>query len=148
MPTDPLAEFLISHAQAIVRLHQRGKADGFDLTPADLGMALHRSVRAWDAEAKPAAIDEYLDKLRADDFVLAVACAHGVERAWEENIEKYRPRAVRGGASADSLRRRRAGPCGFAVGGPLRDGRAHGRAALAARLLRRTQFAGDPGCTR
>ena len=55
MPTDPLAEFLISHAQAIVRLHQRGKADGFDLTPADLGTALHRSVRAWDGGAKPAA---------------------------------------------------------------------------------------------
>jgi len=91
MPTDPLAEFLISHAQAIVRLHQRGDADGFDLTPADLGTALHRSVRAWDGEAKPAAIDEYLDKLRADDFVLAVACTHGNERAWEGFIEKYRP---------------------------------------------------------
>src|SRR5260370_15157753 len=91
MPTDPLAEFLISHAQAIVRLHQRGKADGFDLTPADLGTALHRSVRAWDGEAKPAAIDEYLDKLRADDFVLAVACAQGIDRAWEGFIEKYRP---------------------------------------------------------
>jgi RNA polymerase sigma-70 factor len=91
MPTDPLAEFLISHAQAIVRLHRRGNADGFDLTPADLGTALHRSVRSWDGEAKPAAIDEYLDKLRADDFVLAIACAHGNGRAWEGFIEKYRP---------------------------------------------------------
>jgi RNA polymerase sigma-70 factor len=91
MPTDPLAEFLVSHAQAIVRLHRRGNADGFGLTPADLGMALHRSVRAWNVAAKPAEIDEYLDKLRADDFVLALACAHGNERAWEGFVEKYRP---------------------------------------------------------
>jgi RNA polymerase sigma-70 factor, ECF subfamily len=91
MPTDPLAEFLISHAQAIVRVHRRGNADGFGLSPADLGLALHRSVRAWDAAAGPAAIDEYLDKLRADDLVLARACIHGNERAWEGFIEKYRP---------------------------------------------------------
>ncbi|HVB79162.1 MAG TPA: sigma-70 family RNA polymerase sigma factor [Candidatus Binataceae bacterium] len=91
MPTDPLAEFLVSHAQAIIRVHRRGNADGFGLTPADLGMALHRSARAWNAEAQPAAIGEYLDTLRADDFVLAVACTHGNERAWEGFIEKYRP---------------------------------------------------------
>jgi len=91
MPTDPLAEFLVSHAQAIVRLHRRGNADGFGLTAADLGTALHRSVRAWNAEATPAAIDEYLDTLRADDFALALACTHGNERAWEGFIEKYRP---------------------------------------------------------
>lgn len=90
MPTDPLAEFLISHAQAIVRLHQRGKADDFGLTPADLGTALHRSVRAWSAEAKRAAIEDYLDHLRADDLVLALACSRGNERAWEDFIEKYR----------------------------------------------------------
>jgi RNA polymerase sigma-70 factor len=91
MPTDPLAELLISHAQAIVRLHRRGNADGFGLTPADLGMALHRSAHAWNAAAKPAEIDEYLDQLRADDLVLALACAHGDERAWESFVEKYRP---------------------------------------------------------
>lgn len=91
MPTDSLAEFLVSHAQAIVRLHRRGNADGFGLTPADLGLALHRSVQAWDAAAGPAAIEEYLDALRADDFVLAVACTHGDEHAWEGFIEKYRP---------------------------------------------------------
>jgi len=91
MPTDPLAEFLVSHAEAIVRLHRRGNADGFGLTAADLGLALHRSVHAWNAAAKPAEIDEYLDKLRADDFVLALACTHGNERAWEGFIEKYRP---------------------------------------------------------
>jgi RNA polymerase sigma-70 factor, ECF subfamily len=91
MPPDLLAEFLISHAEAIVRLHRRAGADGFGLTPADLGTALHRSVRAWNVEGKPAAINEYLDKLRADDFVLALACTHGNERAWEGFIEKYRP---------------------------------------------------------
>ena len=143
MPTDPLAEFLISHAQAIVRLHRRGNADGFDLTPADLGMALHRSVRAWDAEAKPAAIDEYLDKLRADDFVLAVACTHGNERAWEGFIERYRPVLY---TAAHSLTRDEADARDLAdslwaelYGMDI----ARGRAALAARLLRRTQFAWD-----
>lgn len=91
MPSDPLAEFLISHAQAIVRLHRRGNAEGFGLTAADLGLASHRSVSAWDAEAKRAAIDQYLDQLRADDLVLALACMGGNERAWEVFIEKYRP---------------------------------------------------------
>jgi hypothetical protein len=91
MPTDPLAEFLVSHAPAIVRLHRRGNADAFSVTAADLGLALYRGVRAWNAEAKPAEINGYLDKLHADDFVLAVACIQGNERAWEGFIEKYRP---------------------------------------------------------
>jgi RNA polymerase sigma-70 factor len=91
MPTDPLAEFLILHAQAIMRLHRRGNAEAFGLGPADLGMALYRSVRSWNAEAQPSAIDEYLDTLRADDLVLACACVNGDERAWEGFIEKYRP---------------------------------------------------------
>jgi len=91
MATDRLAEFLIAHAQAILRLHQRGNAEGFALTPADLGVTLYRSVCAWRAEAKPPAIDDYLDRLRADDFVLAVACAKGHEGAWESLIAKYRP---------------------------------------------------------
>ena len=69
----------------------RGNAEGFGLTPADLGTALHRSVSAWNTEAKPAEIDEYLDKLRADDLVLALACAAGNERAWESFVDKYRP---------------------------------------------------------
>jgi RNA polymerase sigma-70 factor len=91
MPTDPLAEILVSHAPAIVRLHRRGNADAFSVTAADLGLALYRGVRAWNAEAKPAEINGYLDKLHADDFVLAVACIQGNERAWEGFIEKYRP---------------------------------------------------------
>jgi len=91
MPTDPLAEFLISHAQAIVRLHRRGNAEAFGLSAADLGTTLHRSVLSWNAEAKPGAIDEYLDSLRADDLVLALACTQGHGRAWEVFIEKYRP---------------------------------------------------------
>ena len=82
-----------------MRLHRRGNADSFSLTPADLGTALHRSAHAWNATAKPAEIDGYLDKLRADDFVLALACAHGHERAWEGFIEKYR-QALYGAAHA------------------------------------------------
>jgi len=91
MPTEPVAEFLILHAQAIMRLHRRGNAEAFGLGAADLGMALYRSVHSWNAEAQPSAIDEYLDTLRSDDLVLACACANGDERAWEGFIEKYRP---------------------------------------------------------
>ena len=91
MPSESLAEFLISHAQEILRLHQRGDADRFGVTPADVGTALHRSVRAWSADAKGVAINEYLNKLRADDLVLALACTLGKELAWEGFIEKYRP---------------------------------------------------------
>ena len=56
---------------------------------------------SWNAEAKPAEIDEYLDKLRADDFVLALACTQGNERAWEGFIEKYRPVLYARGARVD-----------------------------------------------
>ncbi len=91
MATDRLAEFLIAHAQAILRLHRRGNAESFGLTPADLGATLFRSVCGWNAEAAPSAIEEYLDRLRADDFVLAAACAKGHEDAWEGFIEKYQP---------------------------------------------------------
>jgi RNA polymerase sigma-70 factor, ECF subfamily len=91
MPADPLAEFLVAHAQAIVRLHRRGNAEAFGLSPADVGATLYRSVVSWNADARAAAIDEYLDSLRADDLVLALACANGDERAWEGFIEKYRP---------------------------------------------------------
>jgi RNA polymerase sigma-70 factor (ECF subfamily) len=91
MATESLAEFRSVHAQAIARLYQRGHGAELGLEDDELAVALHSSVRAWDAEAVPRAIDEYLDALRAEDFVLARACARGSERAWERFIAAYRP---------------------------------------------------------
>jgi len=92
MPQDPLAEFLVAHAPAITRLHKRGGGAAFDVTPASLGAALHRSVRRCDlADAPPESVDAYLDGLHARDLVLAAACDQGGNRAWERLREEYWP---------------------------------------------------------
>jgi RNA polymerase sigma-70 factor len=92
MPSDPLAEFLVAHAQAIMRLHKRGEGERLGLTPAVLGAALYRSVCGRDiAKASTATIDAYLDGLHARDLVLAAACAQGDDRAWETLREAYWP---------------------------------------------------------
>lgn len=91
MATESLAEFRSAHARAIARLHQQGHGAEFGLDESDLAVALYLSVRAWDADAAAGAIDEYLDSLRAEDFVLAHACVRGIENAWERFIADYRP---------------------------------------------------------
>lgn len=112
MATESLAEFRTAHAQAIARLYRRGRCAEVGLDEDDLAAALYASVRAWDAE--PAALERYLDALRAEDFALARACTRGGERAWERFIAAYRPglyaaaRALthdeaRAGELADSL---------------------------------------------
>ncbi len=91
MNIEPADEFRSAHAQAIFRLYGRGRAADFDLTEADLCRALYLSAKAWSNGAGPEAIDHYLDGLRAEDFVLALACARGNETAWNHFIETYRP---------------------------------------------------------
>ncbi|HZO81433.1 MAG TPA: sigma-70 family RNA polymerase sigma factor [Candidatus Binataceae bacterium] len=114
MATGSLTEFRTAHAQAIARFYRRGRCVELGLDEAELAAALYASARAWDADAEPAAIDQYLEALRAEDFALARACARGNERAWERFIAAYRPglyaaaRALthdeaRAGELADSL---------------------------------------------
>ncbi len=91
MGTESLAEFRSAHVRAIARLYQRGHGAELGLDQDNLAAALHASVGAWDTEAAPHAIDEYLDSLRAEDLVLASACACGIEGAWERFIADYRP---------------------------------------------------------
>ncbi len=91
MAPESLAEFRTVHARAIARFFQRGRCAEAGLGEAELAAALHASVRAWDANAEPEAVEQYLDALRAEDFALARACAHGSERAWERFIAAHRP---------------------------------------------------------
>jgi len=89
-PESP-AVFLVPHAQAIARVYRRGRAADFGLDQTELGAALYSNVRAWNAAAEPAAIDEYLDALHAEDLVLALACARGIAPARERFTADYWP---------------------------------------------------------
>jgi RNA polymerase sigma-70 factor len=118
MATDAIDRFRFAHAEAIATVRLRGHADEWDLADDALATTLHASVEAWTRSlADPPAVRavaEYLDRLHAEDLVLACACRIGIARAWEHFIEQYRvmlqaaARAlvhdeVRAGELADSL---------------------------------------------
>jgi RNA polymerase sigma-70 factor len=118
MATDAIDRFRFAHAEAIATVRLRGHADEWDLDGDALATTLHASVEAWTRSlADPPAVRavaEYLDRLHAEDLVLACACRIGIARAWEHFIEQYRvmlqaaARAlvhdeVRAGELADSL---------------------------------------------
>ena len=118
MATDAIDRFRFAHVEAIATVRLRGHADEWDLDDDALATTLHASVETWSrslADAPAAqAVAEYLDRLHAEDLVLACACRVGIARAWEHFIAQYRgmlqaaARAlvhdeVRAGELADSL---------------------------------------------
>lgn len=98
MATEP-SKFLNLHTRAIARLHRRGHAGDFGLGKADLGAALYRSVRSWNANADAGEINQYLGSLNIEDFVLAHACARGNELAWKRFSDTYWPVLYRAAVS-------------------------------------------------
>jgi RNA polymerase sigma-70 factor len=94
MRTDAIDRFRITQARAIAAVRSRGNADQWDLDDEPLAVTLHASVEAWSRTlgAQPAvrAVAEYLERLHAEDLVLACACRLGNGRAWEHFVAQYR----------------------------------------------------------
>jgi RNA polymerase sigma-70 factor, ECF subfamily len=93
MATDAIDRFRFAHAEAIATVRLRGHADEWDLDDDALATTLHASVETWTRSlpAPPAepAVSEYLDRLHAEDLVLACACRVGIASAWEHFIAQY-----------------------------------------------------------
>jgi RNA polymerase sigma factor (sigma-70 family) len=68
------------------------RANEWGLSQAQFVVALERSARKRFAEAalSEARLEEYLQTLYAEDLVLATACLHGSEPAWEYFVQEYR----------------------------------------------------------
>jgi RNA polymerase sigma-70 factor, ECF subfamily len=94
MASDALDDFLSRFARFIDDIRQRGEADRWRLPPQALGLTLHRSVVAWGASLgrnpSTTEIEAYLRAIHAEDLVLACACQHGLEPAWEHFISRHR----------------------------------------------------------
>lgn len=51
--------------------------------------ALDKYLLRDDPQATPAAVDEFLDSLHADDLCLIVACERGDQMAWHDLVERF-----------------------------------------------------------
>jgi RNA polymerase sigma-70 factor, ECF subfamily len=96
-------------AAAVARLYARAGAGRWELPKAAFAEALERGVRHRFGLATPsaAALNAHLDALHLDDLALAVACACGIEPAWDEFVARFRPvlyRAARTVAPDDAAR--------------------------------------------
>ncbi len=94
MGTNALDRFRLTHAHAIERVRIRGNAEQWGLTTDLLVATLHESVIAWTRGlgSPPAegAVAGYLDRLNAEDLVLACACRAGITTAWDHFVTHYR----------------------------------------------------------
>src|SRR5687767_14892130 len=68
-------------------------ADDRSLTTAQLarriGSAVEKYMLRDDPQATSQAIDDFIDKLQADDLCLIVACEHGDQKAWNDLVERF-----------------------------------------------------------
>ncbi len=80
-------------AKLVRRLHERSRADRWNLSEADFASALARSAahRFAGEPADPAELVRYLESLHVEDLALACACARGSEPAWEHFVHDLRP---------------------------------------------------------
>jgi RNA polymerase sigma-70 factor, ECF subfamily len=83
------APFRTRYAAAIERIYRRGGASRWNLDRDALADALFRAASASGATEDAEA---FLDSLRAEDLVLAIACKLGIGAAWEHFITTIRPR--------------------------------------------------------
>jgi RNA polymerase sigma-70 factor, ECF subfamily len=136
---DDPAAFHAAHTRAIASLAKRGGASRWKLDEAVLAAAVERGVRSADVTAPD--VDAFIDSLRAEDLVLAAACAAGIGAAWTHMVETLRPRlysAARAIAGDDARGRELADSLWADLYGlEVRDGRRrslleyfHGRSSL------------------
>jgi RNA polymerase sigma-70 factor (ECF subfamily) len=75
-------------ARLIARATEARSLNVEDLA-ARVRAALDKYLLRDDPEATPAAIDEFLDALHADDLCLIVACERGDQMAWHDLVERF-----------------------------------------------------------
>ena len=93
---DERADFLARYFGSVNELAGRGDAGRWNLPAGLLSDAIYASVRAWArndfSTIDEAAIQAYLLSIKAQDLILACACRAGIAEAWDEFIERYRPK--------------------------------------------------------
>jgi RNA polymerase sigma factor (sigma-70 family) len=88
-------------------LYSETRASEWGLTRQQFATALERSATKHfgDRHVSEKGLEEYLETLHVDDLVVATACMHGSESAWEYFVQSCRPylRASAGSITRNSL---------------------------------------------
>ena len=78
--------------EAIARLLSRAE-NSRGLAIADLRMRVNAALTKYlfkaDENASGADVKSFVDKIRADDFCLIIACENGSESAWEDLVKNF-----------------------------------------------------------
>lgn len=64
--------------------------------------AVDKYLRRDDPQVATVAIDDFIDKLQADDLCLIVACENGDQAAWNDLVERFTPTVRSAARSASS----------------------------------------------
>ena len=76
----------------VAELYDLSGGARFDLSRADFAAALERILAKHQPDAGMQQRSEFLRRLRIEELALALACAAGSEKAWEEFLTRYRER--------------------------------------------------------
>lgn len=76
----------------LAELYARSGGARFNLTRADFDAAVNRILVKHQPQATPSEAATFLSRLRIEELALAVACAAGSEKAWEEFLTRFRER--------------------------------------------------------
>jgi RNA polymerase sigma factor (sigma-70 family) len=87
----------------VARAYERSGAAQWSIDPSDFERALAASLaHASIDHAEPLDAARHIAGLHLDDLALAVACAAGIERAWDHFVREYRPALYRAADAIDS----------------------------------------------
>ncbi|MGH9521814.1 MAG: RNA polymerase sigma factor [Terriglobales bacterium] len=76
----------------VAELYDRSGGARFGLSRADFAAALDRILAKHQPDAEIQKRSDFLRRLRVEELALALACAAGSEKAWEEFLTRYRER--------------------------------------------------------
>jgi RNA polymerase sigma-70 factor len=75
-------------AHLVARATDNYSVSAWTLTPR-ISAAVEKYLFRDNATASIAEINDFIDKLQADDLCLIVACEHGNEKAWTDLVERF-----------------------------------------------------------